>query len=69
MGPALKVPKVTAAVRNPALVDDGSEHHPRSRSWQCRYGCIGFKLADDGVMFHHRDCEYWNREGRNKTPF
>lgn len=69
MGPALKVPKATATVQNPAIADDGSELNHRTGQWVCRYHCVGFKRYTDGVMFHHRDCPYWQREGRNKTPF
>jgi hypothetical protein len=36
----------------------------------CRYGCGGFaSTVVSGIGMHHYSCEYWNREGKDKTPF
>lgn len=35
----------------------------------CRYGCDGSTSNVPGVSQHHYSCPYWQREGREKTPF
>lgn len=48
---------------------DGMVQDRRTGWMVCKYGCIGFRRRDNAPGFHHYACEYWDREGKDKTPF
>jgi hypothetical protein len=41
----------------------------QNQTWACTYGCPGTMSKVDGVAYHHYQCPYWEREGKNEHPF
>lgn len=61
-------------VFQPQLIEQGAGQYwyPGTRAgvgWTCPYGCPGIVFAADGLEAHVWNCPYWEREGRNETPF
>lgn len=47
--------------------DNGPED---AKHFDCPYGCGGMRLAHtEGLEVHRWDCVWWQREGKDETPF
>lgn len=62
--------RANADVDNPVVLEgyDGWTDAVASRA-NCKYGCGGGDTRVPGIMVHRYDCPYWQREGKDESPF
>lgn len=59
--PPLKQPRVVKNEGAPL------ELFVAKQPWSCAYGCSGTVVGQN--RYHNWDCDYWQNEGRDETPF